>query len=341
MYKTVVTRIKLTTMCPNWPWARQTPGGRGIWENAEFVIDQFGACADWWFVYDDLTRAETVQIQNGVAVLITPEPPALKKYPQKFLDQFDWVITSDREIEHPGRVLMQQGLPWHVGRKQAAGRSLSFSKDYDELKSLWPIPKTKLISVIASDKRHTPGHRARFDFVERLKKHFGERLDVFGWGGREIPDKWDGIAPYKYHIAIENSAQPDYWTEKLSDAYLAGAFPIYYGAPNIHDYFPAECLRLIDINNAVGAIDQIEESLKDDPSGSQKLKVCRDLVLDQYNLFTLIAGFAVGRQRRDVATATRTLIPISAFIPKPTWLARVARRLRGSFKSEPINTRPC
>jgi hypothetical protein len=243
------------------------------------------------------------------------------------LDQFDRVITADREIVHPGRVLMQQGLPWHVGRKQAGGRNISFSKDYDELKSLWPIPKTKLISVIASDKRQAPGHRARYEFVERLKQHFGDRLDVFGWGGREIPDKWDGIAPYKYHIAIENNAQPDYWTEKLSDCYLAGAFPIYYGAPNIHDYFPADCLRWIEITKPEEAIARIDETFQSNPADPMKLEVCQDLVLNKYNLFALITSFAKQRQSQQTTTK-RTLFSSSAAIKAPSTLERIIKRLR-------------
>jgi hypothetical protein len=322
-----VSRIKLTTMCPDWPWARQTPGGQGQWGDAEFIIDQHGTDADWWFVYDDMPAEEATRICSGAAVLITPEPPALKKYPQKYLEQFDWVITSDRGIDHQGRVLRQQGLPWHVGRTQTAGRNISFSKDYDELKSLWPIPKTKLISAIASDKRHTPGHRARCDFVERLKRYFGESLDVFGWGGREIPDKWDGIASYRYHIAIENSAQADYWTEKLSDAYLAGAFPIYFGAPNIADYFPADSIRTIEINDPQGGIRQIEEILRTDPFDPEKLKVCRDLVLDKYNLFALMADFISDKGSGQMGATTRKLAPVKEFQG-----SAIRRRLAGLFR---------
>jgi hypothetical protein len=310
-----VIRIKLTTMSPEWPWVRQTPGGSGRWGKAEFVIDRHGEGADWWFVYDDLPQKESIRGRSGTAVLITPEPPALKKYPEKFLAQFDWVITSDPAIIHPGRVLMQQGLPWHVGRKQAGGKNISFSKDYDELKSLWPVEKTKLISAIASDKKHTPGHRARHEFVERLRKHFGERIDVFGWGGREIPDKWDGIASYRYHVAIENSAQPDYWTEKLSDSYLAGAFPIYYGAPNIYDYFRADCFRLIDITKPDEAISGIEDVLTRNPHDARKLKVCRDLILEKYNLFAMMADFVSTKRTNQRTTAIRELIPINAVQP--------------------------
>lgn len=48
---------------------------------------------------------------------------------------------------------------------------------------------------------------------------------------------------YKFVIAFENSILDDYVTEKLYDPLIAGAVPIYFGAPNITDYLPdASCL---------------------------------------------------------------------------------------------------
>jgi len=100
------------------------------------------------------------------------------------------------------------------------------------------LPKSKLMSVITSSKDFTEGHQKRLNFVRRLKDYFGEDIDVFGRGIREVDDKWDAISPYKYHIALENSVYPHYWTEKLGDVYLSGAYPIYYGCLNLEDYFP-------------------------------------------------------------------------------------------------------
>jgi hypothetical protein len=187
--------------------------------------------------------------------------------------------------------------------------------------------------VIASDKQHTPGHRARYNFVERLKQYFGERLDVFGWGGLEIPDKWDGIAPYKYHIAIENSAQPDYWTEKLSDAYLAGAFPIYHGAQNITDYFPADCLQSIDINKVEASIAKIEDILKSNAFNAKRLKNGRDLVLEKYNLFALCAEFIRSRQANRIEI-TQKIKPAHTFVKPLSRLKRAISAFRQTFRGQ-------
>jgi len=44
---------------------------------------------------------------------------------------------------------------------------------------------------------------------------------------------------YRFIIAFENKVEKDYVTEKPFDAYIAGAIPIYWGAPNVDDYLPA------------------------------------------------------------------------------------------------------
>ncbi|MEN6508516.1 MAG: glycosyltransferase family 10, partial [Smithella sp.] len=131
-------------------------------------------------------------------------------------------------IDHPNPVLQQSGLPWHVGRRQKGHINLGFTKDYDELKAITSIDKTKMISVVSSSKTMTDGHRQRVDFALRLKSHFGNKIDLFGRGLNEIEDKWDALADYRYHVAIENSEVNHYWTEKISDAFLAGCHPIYH-----------------------------------------------------------------------------------------------------------------
>ena len=41
----------------------------------------------------------------------------------------------------------------------------------------------------------------------------------------------------KFHIAVENSRQKNYFTEKLIDCFASKTVPIYYGCPNIGDWF--------------------------------------------------------------------------------------------------------
>ena len=59
---------------------------------------------------------------------------------------------------------------------------------------------------------------------------------------------------YQYSIAIENSRQTHYFTEKLLDCLLTKTIPIYYGCPNIAEYFDTRgwiLLETADINEFV------------------------------------------------------------------------------------------
>jgi hypothetical protein len=188
-----------------------------------------------------------------------------------------------------------------------------------------PLPdKTRALSAICSVSSRLPGHRTRREFVDHLKSRLGDRVDVFGRGERPIPDKADAIVPYRYHVVLENSSVRDYWTEKLSDAYLGWAFPIYWGCPNIDDYFPAGSMARIDIDRPDETIDTILEMM-DRPLSSERLaslSAARELVLDRYNTFDVVQ-----RACRSLAPAPpREIVvrPQRDFRPSP--LRRNAKR---------------
>lgn len=293
--------INVKLSMPAWPIIRQTPGKQGIWNDCRFFCNTEVDSCDYWFVLEGLnSKKEQAICPQNHAILITCEPPTLKTYKSEFVRQFATVITCHTNIDHPHPVFQQQALPWHIGRRQQDHINVQFSKDYDELKAMTAIPKTKLLSVISSSKIMSEGHRNRFDFAQRLKTRFGDKIDLFGRGLNEIEDKWDALADYKYHVALENSAVADYWTEKLSDAFLAGCHPIYYGCPNITEYFSQGALTPIDIGDEEKAIALIEKCLTENRYESSQGLIweAREKVLDRYNLFALIADYiAKDRQR--------------------------------------------
>ena len=49
--------------------------------------------------------------------------------------------------------------------------------------------------------------------------------------------KFDLFKESQFHLVIENSRQTNYFTEKLLDALITYTIPIYYGCPNIADFF--------------------------------------------------------------------------------------------------------
>lgn len=188
---------------------------------------------------------------------------------------------------------------WHVG------------KSLSELQGL-PLPKEKpkLLSWITSARRTHEGHRRRMDFLERLRGKFD--FDLYGRGFRPIDDKWQGLAPYRYSIAFENSVFDDYFTEKLVDPILAGALPIYCGCPNLERYLPADAFLRFDPDDPL-AIDRIRDWIDSDLWRERRpaLEEAKALLLERYNCFNQLArafeaDFAAtfGRQRpAEVAAA--------------------------------------
>jgi hypothetical protein len=52
---------------------------------------------------------------------------------------------------------------------------------------------------------------------------------LFGRGFKEIEHKNEGLEPYMFSIAIENSVSDYYWTEKIMDCFSTKTIPIYRG----------------------------------------------------------------------------------------------------------------
>lgn len=235
----------------DWPLFRQTTHFSEIWGDYKFVIDDDLKECDFWIVYTDyLLKSETVKCNPKNIIFIPGECyNTSPKFTQQFLKQFGLLITVQRELQHRNIIYSHNANPWFVG------------KTYDELIESEIPKKTKLISVVSSNKAFTEGHQKRLDFVQKLKQHFGEQLDVFGRGINDFDDKWDVLADYKYTIAIENDYCDDWVTEKYFDCIYANTLPFYYGCPNLEKYVNKESLIRIDINNFESAVKIIEDSI--------------------------------------------------------------------------------
>lgn len=281
---------------------RQTPRGQGEWKNCRFYIDPPDGRCDFFVIYEEIRKEEKSICPGGNTLLFTAEPPTIKRYNPSYLKNFATVVTCNRSIRHPHAIYAQQCHPWWVGLDFTVHDSQGnpFVKmNYDDLKDSVPV-KTRPISVVTSGKTHTRGHRLRFNFVKYLEKELGNEIVVFK-PGNFVPDKWDAIAPFKYHVAIENCAYPHYWTEKLADTYLGGAYPFYYGCPNISEYFPADSLSIIDITDSSGATELIRKEMESGryERSITQIREAKELVLDKYNLFAVIAELANAARKEE------------------------------------------
>lgn len=262
---------------------RQSPGEKGIWRDYKFHISQeLPDEVDFWIVCNYLPEAQQIKVPAKHTILWIGEPESVQKYDNEFINQFSAVITCQPGVKHHNVIFGQLGLPWFV------------EKSYDQLKEINIVPKTKNISIVASNKQFTAGHRLRYNLAMDLKKHFGDNIDLFGRGIREVKDKWDAIADYRFTIAIENSTYPHYFTEKLNDCYLSYTVPLYYGCPNIFSYFNPASLVGININDTE-SVKEIISTILENPEEQYrkflpKLRQAKPKVLNDYNFFNVLSN---------------------------------------------------
>lgn len=233
-------------------------------------------------------------------LLITTEPPTITRYGNAFTGQFEHVLTSQDELSlpHRNRLYSHTGNLWFNGH------------NFDEIQKINFKDKTENISTVCSSKqqKHTI-HKARFEFTDWLKNQIPE-LEIFGHGVRAIKQKYTALDSFRFHLAIENHIAPHHWTEKLADPFLSGALPIYYGCPNIGDYFPADSYLAIDINKPDEALQQIEELINDTSEYDRRvdaLKESQRLVLNEYNLVAMVDRIVSENYKSGRTTSQRPL----------------------------------
>jgi len=127
--------------------------------------------------------------------------------------------------------------------------------------------KTKLVSMICSNKLMCSGHQHRLSWAQKLQ---GD-VDFYGRGFNEIESKEDGLKDYMFSVAIENSSYKSYFTEKIQDCFATGTIPIYYGSPDIGKFFnPNGIIELtedFDVSSLTpdlyhAKLDAVKENLK-------------------------------------------------------------------------------
>ena len=252
--------------------------------DSDFIVS-FGSLPadtpDWYQSYP---------IHRKVAIL--PENPIIYFPDNKYLEHIGHLIApavpmswNQREkfIPSHGAVPWFYGVPFqtNVGlthvRNELKPKELNFHAER-------PYPrKEKLLSMVTSTKSWLPGHSFRIELGSQLKAKLGDQIDLFGFGHNPISDKSAALDPYLYTIVVENYFIPNYFTEKLCDAYLGFSAPIYIGAPNIQSFFDAPVL-----NAGTESVEQAVTTilrLIDKPVDIDAVLRNRWQVMFQHNLF--------------------------------------------------------
>lgn len=147
-----------------------------------------------------------------------------------FKKKFKFIFTHDRRIIQIDKEFFKfnvpPAMPWIQSKKI--------------------YPKTKYISMIASNKKMCKGHLFRQEIISKFYKqidHFGR-----GFANRELPwsikmdygeesGKILALKDYMFSIAMENDNYDDIFCEKITDCFATGTIPVFWGTKNISNYF--------------------------------------------------------------------------------------------------------
>lgn len=206
-----------------------------------------------------------------VLILVEPKevaPTILRK--TLFSDVDLWSRRYNRILSHDPEV-----LALFKGSEYANLNAVTWLSE-SERKKILQTPKRLAVSFVCGSYCRTQGHRLRQAVWKKqpfLTGIAAASLDFFVSSRDETlienPCKNPVLGGSKeplftsmFHVCIENVQQHGYFTEKLLDCLLTRTVPIYWGCPNIGDYFDVRGLMLAqsedEVCNAIAKCNEIE-----------------------------------------------------------------------------------
>lgn len=178
-----------------------------------------------------------------IGLLMEPRAinPSIYEWVKINYDKFDTILTYDKELIEisPNIIFYPHSGCWIEPEDQ---------KVYN---------KTKLLSIIASQKNETIGHKLRHQIIKSVTSEITD-FDIFGRAYNPIDYKLNALKDYAFSIIIENSKSDYYFTEKLIDSFVTGTVPIYWGCPSIGDFFNLNGMLIFnDINHLLLIINSL------------------------------------------------------------------------------------
>lgn len=100
-----------------------------------------------------------------------------------------------------------------------------------------PTKKIFAVSFLTSNKGFCPGHALRLDIYRRLPAVVGQLVVHKHMSPPRIPDKRAMLEPFQFSIAPENANHNNWFADKIVDCFIAKTIPLYWGCPNLDQYF--------------------------------------------------------------------------------------------------------
>lgn len=202
-------------------------------------------------------------------------------------DQFDIILTHSSDIlnKYPDKAKWIFGGGSYIGTEHGGGEEQIYSK-------------SKFCSMVSSNKVMCKLHIDRLHVINWLynKRHY---IDLFGtWNDA---NDWqpiiNSLADYQYSVVMENYIDDAFWTEKLTNCFLTGTIPIYYGARKISDYFNPEGIITFSSQEELGYIlselnyiknDYYDRmpAIKDNFERAKKYRLMEDFISENISIWT-------------------------------------------------------
>ena len=276
------------------------------------LLKQFPGCSAEGFGYrfsvglDIPERCDALIIWNRSEISIEPqlpkcrtafimaEPEVVRPISCKFFNQFGFVISqTNKDITVPHKV-RTPCWPWYAGVDFSNPNSKETTKGYDFFKNYAAEPKVAKLSIVTSGRTSLPQHIKRLRFIEKLSELIPQHIEFFGRDSNPVDDKFEALAPFKYHLALENSVDKNSWTEKLADPLLCWTHPFYVGCPNAQDYLPSGSFTALDIDKPDEAASIISSAIENQLWEKQlsEMKKAREILLEKHNASRVILNTA-------------------------------------------------
>jgi len=212
----------------------------------------------------------------------------------EFLKHSDVLLIHDRD-------LFERTKGIKLGGTVIESPAFMFYHDHVEHKFFEKtavFTKERKLSVIMSGLNFNhANYKKRINLLRRILQSDLE-IDIYGkylsiddrrYKGF-LDNKFTGLLPYEYSIAIENSNERNYITEKFVDCLLCNTVPIYNGAPNVGDVYDDRYFKTIDLDSST-IIDDIKQIISQPALGSV---VNKEVYFSKFNLYTKLTEIIFG-----------------------------------------------
>ena len=247
------------------------------------IVFTYGDDFDYLVIINDTQNTINHPYERTIGVMMEPSwaTPFRDRLEQRclYIIYHNPIVTCSQYIYYPGI------LPPHFDYSN--GDNLDYYLDNT-------FKKTKKCSIITSYATHQPHKNSLYSKrVEFVKKILQTDLDIDIYGNNweyagiidkrikgSLQNKKDGLLPYEFSIALENSIEKDYFTEKITDCILTDTTPIYYGCPKMYRFF-SNIYQLNSIDN-VNQLTNILTASRLDQTAN------KHLMATKFNLYTAI-----------------------------------------------------